>query len=44
VMALVLVVDFIVYHPSMMNVANPNMEEIESTSTDIIQQIDKEED
>ena len=43
-LALVLVVDFIVYSPSLMNVANPNMDEVESTSTEFIQQIDKEED
>ena len=43
-LALVLVVDFIVYSPSLMNVANPNMDEVESTSTEFIQQVDKDED
>ena len=43
-LALVLVVDFIVYSPSLMNVANPNMDEVENISTEFIQQIDKDED
>ncbi|MBQ8154768.1 MAG: protein kinase [Prevotella sp.] len=43
-LALILVADFIVYSPKFMNVANPNMDEVESTSSEFIQQIDKEED
>ena len=43
-MALILVVDFIVYSPKFMNVKNPNMDEVETTSTEFIKQIDKDED
>ena len=43
-LALILVADFIVYSPKFMNVANPNLDEVESTSSEFIQQIDKEED
>jgi hypothetical protein len=43
-MAFMLVVDFIVFSPKLMNVANPDMDEVEATSTEFIQQIDKDED
>ena len=44
ILALIFVIDFIVYSPSMMNVSNPTKEEVESVNpTEIIQQIDKDE-
>ena len=43
-LALVFVVDFIVYSPKLMNVRNPNMDEVETTGTELIQQIDIDKD
>jgi len=43
-LALIFVIDFIVYSPVMMNVSNPSMEDVEeSDPTEIIQQIDLDE-
>jgi serine/threonine protein kinase len=43
VLALIFVLDFIIYSPNLMNVKNPSMEEVETNSIEIIQQIDKDE-
>ena len=42
-LALIFVVDFIVFSPSLMNVKNPSTEDVDPNSIEIIQQIDKDE-
>ena len=45
ILALIFVIDFIVYSPSMMNMKNPSSEDLEGANpTEIIQQIDNDED
>ena len=44
VLVFIFVLDFVVYSPSLMNVSNPTMDNISSTPTEIIQQIDNDDD
>ena len=43
VLAFIFVLDFIIYSPSIMNVSNPDLDNASANPTEIIQQIDKDE-